>query len=102
MFSEITRRYALPDLHGPKFRHSPISLRTRCGLSGLRPSLRALPIMQGRHRLLPDDIPPYRIDAHRQAQSETVVGDNRACIQQAANGGDKRQKDFKQRGVGQQ
>lgn len=102
MPGEIAGRYALPDLHGPEPGHGPISLRTRCGLSGLRPSLRALPAMPGRHRLLPDDIPPDRADAHRQAQSEAPVGDDRARVQQAADGGDKGQKNFGQRGIGEQ
>lgn len=80
MPGEITGRYALPDLHGSKLGHRLVSLRTRCGLFGLRSSLRALPIMPSRHRLLPDDIPPDRADAHRQAQSQTDVGNDRARI----------------------
>lgn len=102
MPGETAGRYALPDLHGPEPGHGPISLRTRCSLSRLRSSLRTLSIMPGRHRLLPDDIPPNRADAHRQAQSETAVGDDRTSVQQAADRGDKRQKNFRQRGIGGQ
>jgi len=101
MLGEITRRYALPDLHGSKPGHRLVPLRTRRCLFGLRSSLRALPIVPRRHRLLPDDIPPDRADAHRQAQSETAVRNDRACVQQAAVGRDKRA-NHGQRGVDQQ
>lgn len=101
MPGEIARRHALPDLHGSKPGHRLVSLRTRRGLSGLRASLRALPVVPGRHRLLSNDIPADRADAHGQAQSEIAVGNDRARVQQATVGGDKGA-DFGQRGVGQQ
>lgn len=101
MPGEIIGRYALPDLHGSKPGHRLVSLRTRRRLFGLCPSLRALPIMPRRHRLLPHDIPADRADAHRQTQSKAIVRDNRARIQQAGYGGDKRA-NFGRRSAGEQ